>query len=402
MTGSTFPSRVRRAAPAVLPFLLIPSLVFAQASWPAKQLVPDEPNGARVDSAFGSSTGLSGARAMVGAMNVDGHGAVYVFQQQGGNWLQTQKLVAPDIAPGHFGTGIAFRSNTALISDNGRDLVYSFERVQGTGPFRATAILRGGVELFGSALALEGCTALISSGAHGSPTGHGYVHVYNRCPSGKWVYKGSLVSPDASPADRFGASLALSGTELLVGAPGTASDAGAAYHYVYTNGSWHLKQKLTQATPGAGNLFGTGVGFLNGFAAVGAPYSFSAGGEGEVSLYKKVNGSWAPSGLLYAPTVPEHGATTQFGMKIKVTADRVYVSSLPISYYNIGSTLTVFRRVGDTVEFEQQFGPGDRYDLIGTDFDVDGRGLVVTNPTERGPVPFGFTGGATLYQIPTP
>ena len=402
MTHHVFAARGARAISVALLLLLVPMFAFSQAQWPAKALVPNEPIDVRLNSAFGSGTALSGGRAMVGAPNTDGHGAVYLFEQRGGSWPQTQKLIAPDVAPGNFGTGIVLKGDTALISDNGRNLVYSFDRVNGTGAYRATAILRGGVELFGSALALEGCTALISSGAHGSPTQHGYVHVYNRCPDGKWVWKGSLLSPDASAADRFGASLALSGSNLLVGAPGTASNTGAAYHYVYTNGAWHLKQKLTQASAHAGNQFGRGVGFRNGLAAVGAPYSLSAGGEGEVSLFKQVNGSWVPSGLLYAPNIPGTGPTSQFGYKIRVTDDRVYVNSQPIDYYHLGYTLTVFRRAGDTLQFEQQFGPGDQNDLAGYAFDVDGRGLIIGNPAQQDPGPFQSVGGATIYQVPAP
>ena len=401
MAHQSFAARSARAFSLAL--LLAPTFAFAQAQWPARDLAANEPSEVLTNSAFGAATALSGGRAMVGAPYVDGHGVVYLFQQSGGSWPQAQKLIAPDVAPGNFGTGIVLKGDTALISDNMRNLVYSFDRVNGTGPYRATAILRGGVELFGSALALEGCTALISSGGHGSPTQHGWVHAYNRCPDGKWIWKGSFASPDASPGDHFGASLALSGSNLLVGAPGTASNAGAAYYYVYTNGTWRLKQKLTQASAHANNQFGWGVGFRGGLAAVGAPYSLSAGGEGEVSLFKQVDGSWAPSGLLYAPNIPGVGQTSQFGFKIRITDDRVYVNSEPIDFYRMNYTLAVFRRVGDTLQFEHQFGPTvDTRDTTGASFDVDGRGLIVGNPGKEGPGPFQVSGGATIYQIPSP
>jgi hypothetical protein len=188
----------------------------------------------------------------------------------------------------------------------------------------------------------------------------------------------------------------------LARASRSAVPTGAAYHYVYTNGAWRLKQKLTQAAAQSGNQFGWGVGFRNGFAAVGAPYSIANGVEGEVSLFKWVNNAWAPSGLLYAPNIPGTGVTAQFGYKIRITDDRVYVNSQPLSFYFMGATLTVFRRVGDTLQFETQFGPGDSKDLKGYAFDVDGRGLIIGNPTEFGPGPFQTQGGAVVYQIPVP
>jgi hypothetical protein len=402
MTRLAATTRIARTVTIPFALLLVPAFASAQTAWPTTDLVPDESDDARSGSAYGTSTAVNGGTAMVGASEIDGHGAVYVFQQHGAQWTQVQKLLAPDMAAGRFGSDIVFKENTALISDHERNLVYVFDRASTTARFYASAILRGGVELFGSAIALEGCVALVSSGAHGAPTGHGYVHVYNRCPSGKWVYQGSFVSPDASPQDLFGASLALSGSNLLVGAPGTAANAGAAYHYVYSNGAWRLKQKLTQASPHAGNQFGRGVGLRNGLAAVGAPYTLSTG-EGEVSLYERVNDSWVPSGLLYAPDSPGSGATTQFGFRIRVTDDRVYINSEPIDYYRMPYTLTIYRRVGDGLQLENQFGAIDDYrDTRGESFDVAGRTLIIGNPTQQGPRPFEYGGGAAVYQVPPP
>jgi hypothetical protein len=61
-----------------------------------------------------------------------------------------------------------------------------------------------------------------------------------------------------------------------------------------------------------------------------------------------------------------------------------------------------FRRVGDTLQFEQQFGPEDAKSLLGAAFDVDGRGLIIGNPTAQGLVPFAYSGYAGVYQVPSP
>jgi hypothetical protein len=393
--------------------LFVSTFAFSQEPWPAKSLNRDEPLDVRNGSGFGAGAALSRGRAMVGAPYEDGHGAVYVYEQHGADWVQTQKLFARDMGPGHFGASIVFKSNTALISDNDRNLVYAFDFINGS--FRITAILRGGVELFGSAMALEGCVALISSGADFRATQHGWVHVYNRCPDGKWVWKGSFASPDASPADFFGMSLALKGNDLLVGAPGTANNAGAAYRYAYANGQWHFKQKLMQANPhggslgyAGGNLFGAGVGFSNGLAAIGAPNTLKEAAEGEVSLFKLVNGSWAPSGILDPPDIPGSGVTSNIGYKIIVTDDRVYINSLSRDYYRTGTALDVFRRTGDTLQFEKQWGPNGWGDDVGVAFDVDGRGLIVGDPTVEDdwptprPGPLPKVGSARIYQVPSP
>jgi hypothetical protein len=388
-------------ATALIVSITCASLVHAQTSWPAKPLEPNEPPAVRVGMAFGSAVGVSYGRVLVGAPSTDGHGAAYVFSQQGANWPQTQKLLAPDMGAGTFGDRLDVDLQSALISDTTRNLVYYFEKPDYlASPFRATAILRGGTELFGSTVALDGCVGLVASGAHGSPIKKGYVHVYNRCPSGRWTFKGSISAPDATGPDYFGYSIALSSATLMIGAPYAGNRAGAVYFYTYANGAWTLKQKITQNIPFADNQFGRGVGFRNGLAVIGAPNTISGFDEGTLELYKLVNGTWVYSSTQVAP--PEaHGTIAQYGAKIQVTDTRVIVSSQPKSFYNMGGSLTVLRRSGDTITFEKHFPPDDRHSVLGTAFDADGQGLVIgdaTRPAIPGPGVFG--GGADIYQMP--
>ena len=74
-----------------------------------------------VNDRFGFSVAVSGAVAVVGACKDDDAGAysgsAYVFeQQQDGSWLEVQKLVASDGAPGdQFGYSVAVSGAVAVV-----------------------------------------------------------------------------------------------------------------------------------------------------------------------------------------------------------------------------------------------------------------------------------------------
>ncbi len=70
---------------------------------------------------FGVAVALHGTTAMVGAQQAtiganEDQGAVYVFDQSGGNWTQSQKLVADDGAAfDTFGDAVVFQGDTAIV-----------------------------------------------------------------------------------------------------------------------------------------------------------------------------------------------------------------------------------------------------------------------------------------------
>ena len=69
------------------------------------------------DDYFGGSVSLSGNRAMVGARGDNSlTGAVYVFEFNGTNWIQVDKLTADDEASGdEFGNSISLQGDRVLI-----------------------------------------------------------------------------------------------------------------------------------------------------------------------------------------------------------------------------------------------------------------------------------------------
>lgn len=397
--GISISTRALRACMGAFALCASASIVQAQSSaLPHIPLDPQEPTDVRVGMAFGAAIATDGRAVFVGAPGTDGHGAVYVFKQKGGSWPRFQKLVAPAMAPGRFGEQVTGNNNGLFVTDRQGARVYWFES-DGVGPFRAKAILTGGVPEFGTSVVFEGCTAFVGSGG-GSSTGPGYVHVYNRCPSGAWIYKGSFTAPDAQSQDRFGFSLAFTGTELIVGAPGRDNFTGAAYRYVFTPGSnrtnWKFVQKITQSHAGVGNRFGWSASFRNGLAAVSAPNTNNAG---EVSFYKRdASNNWTLNGAL---TLPDIGFDA-YGHKVIVTPDRVFISTNmnPFSLKIPGSVYVYRRGSGDVLTLEEHLAQDfpDDTNFAGS-YDTSGRALVI-GESRRFIGPFQQGGGADLYVLP--
>lgn len=61
---------------------------------------------------------------------------------------------------------------------------------------------------------------------------------------GSWVQTQELTAPDGAPQDRFGFSVAVSGSTLVAG----ATFHEAAYVYSLAGGSWSLSQELVSGS----------------------------------------------------------------------------------------------------------------------------------------------------------
>jgi len=298
-------------------------------------LDPGEPDAVRKQMQFGASVGASGYGVLVGAPGTDGHGAAYLFvkRENDPKWYMTQKFVAPDIAPGTFGSLVAF-DGSVLIADQTRHRVYYF---QSDGyKYRPKAILRGGVSNFGAAIALSGCVALITSTGDPAIRQPGFVHIFDRCDpaDNNWKYKGSFNPPRISADEQFGASIGIDtgdGVHLLVGAPGADRGAGAVYAYSYDfqRDLWVLKQRLVQPNRLPGDVgFGTSVALRNVVGVVGAPLARpnpATGTSGAAFLLNRVDADTWSVGSAFQPE--EGSGWARFGHKVFTDYNKVAVSA---------------------------------------------------------------------------
>lgn len=271
------------------------------------------------DPEFGVSVALHGTTAMIGAQQAriggnEAQGAVYVFEESGGTWTRTQKLVASDgQAFDTFGNAIVFSGTTALIGAYGvmvndnfsQGAVYVFTLSDGTWTQtqKITADDGQAFNNFGYSLGLSGTTALI--GADGATVGsndfQGKVYAFTEA-DGTWTQGQTLVASDGGIGDIFGYSIAFDGTTAVIGAYANNGYQGAAYVFGTTDGTWAETQKLV-ADDGAPNAYFGYATALSGSTVLVGSWGASPGGndmQGAAYLFTESDGTWSQTQELFA------------------------------------------------------------------------------------------------------
>ena len=136
-------------------------------------------------------------------------------------------------------------------------------------------------DYFGYSVAISGDTVVVGAYGKASNAGAAYVFARNQGGADKWSQVTKRVASDPVAGDRFGASVAISGDTLVVGAPAKASDAGAAYVFARNWGggdAWGQVARLVASDAAAGDEFGASVAISGDTLAVGTPAKASEAG----------------------------------------------------------------------------------------------------------------------------
>lgn len=169
---------------------------------------------------------------------------------------------------------------------------------------------------FGGAAAFDGSTAAIGSPREGSVAWDaGAVDVFEVDPaSGTARHRTRLLPPDPAPSGRFGTAIAVDGDCIAIGEPGARGggpgplDTGAVHLATLVDGTWSITQTL-RAPAGDGGWFGASLALAGDDLLVGAPIAGSPDGtrSGSVRHYRRRGGAWTPLRVLRHPA-PEPGA----------------------------------------------------------------------------------------------
>lgn len=221
----------------------------ATAPWrPSARLAPE---GAVPGDRVGRALALSGDLAVVGATRTDSmRGALFVFRRSGGEWRQEAKLRPEDVKPGAgFGVSVALAGDFILAgaqqADSNAGAAYVFRRdsagtwqpdgrlvlpVTGGQSTQATAPPQRLNAQFGTAVLLHEGAAYVGAPGVTQATGR-VVRFVRDSVQNRWNAAGNLFAFAATPGTQFGAALAASGKDLLVGAPGLNQFRGALFRY---------------------------------------------------------------------------------------------------------------------------------------------------------------------------
>jgi hypothetical protein len=293
------------------------------STW-SQQAELSDPGGA-ADDGFGSSVALSGSTAVVGTPGQNSAtGAAYVYVRTGSIWSRQAELTTPGDAPGDdFGASVAISGSTAVAgapgTTSGTGAAYVFTRSAGTWSRQATLTSPGTApgDIFGTAVAISGSTAVV--GAYGTNSYTGMAYIFTRS-AGTWSQQATLADPGAAAHDFFGYSVAISGSTAVVGAYGTSAATGTAYIFARSGGTWSQQATLTDPGGVPGDCFGYSVTLSATTAVVGAPGTGSLAG----AAYMFTGSTWSRQATL---TAPNGAANEQFGASVALAKSTAVVGT---------------------------------------------------------------------------
>jgi len=295
-------------------------------------LVPDD---VMAGDQFGKSVDLDGSTVVAGAPGVDqAEGAVYVYEPEAGTWTEQARLTLDAGTPDDlFGFSVAISGDTIVVgapqrSGDRSGAAYVFERDHDSWLYEATLLPTSdhAVRDFGASLAIEGNTILV--GAPATDDGHGSVFAF-RDDGTAWTQEAELFVPDIPLFDildvgGFGTSIDLDGDMAVVGAPFEERSSipwGAGYIYQHDEGTWQLKAKLDDARQMG---LGSGVA-IDGDTIVVRSYIFGgADGRFDTSVYRGSGAVWEQQVEIENSSHPPTSENAAIDRNLFVVGNAVY------------------------------------------------------------------------------
>src|SRR5690606_23062954 len=163
-------------------------------------------------------------------------------------------------------------------------------------------------------------TLVVGESARSS--GGGAAYVFQR-DVGVWD-AGTALSTTPSAGDAIGSSVAILGDLIAVGAPGVASAEGRVLLYTRDVGGWSAQQTLVHGSPATGDDLGWSVAISGTDVLAGAP-QIDGGGAGSAFVFSYGSGSWSQAAQLQAPAI-ERTPEQRIGISVAFDAGRALVA----------------------------------------------------------------------------
>lgn len=269
---------------------------------------------------FGYDVAIFDETIVVGAISDENYtGAAYVFEKPISGWvdtIETAKLVASDgLLESYFGWSVAIDNDVIVIgapSDdiNGinRGAAYIFEKpmegwVDTLETAKLTASDAQNYDSFGISIDISGNTIVVGADLNNEMGfNSGAVYVFEESNLG-WVSateSEKFTASDGTDEDRFGNSVAIEGSNIVVGAYGDDDDRGAAYVFSRSTDSWLdgtqvAKLIAADRVVALDDIFGVSVDIDNGIIIIGASAQDhqSIINTGSVYIFEQKNGVWS-------------------------------------------------------------------------------------------------------------
>jgi hypothetical protein len=327
---------------------------------------------------FGLSVSVSGDYAIVGAYREDpafpipsggqsiptDAGAAYIYVRSGTTWTLQQQLTASDAQPyDRFGFGVAIDGDYAIVGAPYEDpgnlasagSAYIFVRSGTTWSQQTKLTTQPGESQaqFGVSVDIDGDYVIVGmkNGDVGSIRDAGVAYIYVRSGT-TWTLQQQLTASDAQPYDNFGFSVAIKGSDVVVGAPyedpGGISSAGSAYVFTRSGTSWSQQAKLTASSGGASDYFGDSVAIDGNYIVVASRLDDieTLTDAGSAYIFVRSGTSWSQQAKL---TAFDAATLDRFGSAVAIEGTRVVIGAASDDEGgNAAGATYIFDRSGST------------------------------------------------------
>lgn len=231
--------------------------------------------GSRIDlfDQFGSTLDASGRYVVVGAQDNDGERGAHLFERDSGGTDAWGEVAFLNTVTGNSDLAVAVDGDTVALGDWGASVnpsgtVHLFQRDQGGadnwGLLKSFTSSDGeSGDQFGWSVAMHGDLLVVGArNDDDSGSNAGAVYVFRRDEGGanNWGEVDKLLASGADGSDVFGESVAIFGTTIVGGAPGTGTRAGAVYIFeIDMAGDWQETRALPVTDPDNDDDFGNTV-----------------------------------------------------------------------------------------------------------------------------------------------
>ena len=396
------------------------SLLYAQPIHEVAKLLASD---GALDDRFGYSVDIDGDTVVVGAFQHDHQGedsgAAYVFVRDGDTWIEQAELLPSDGVTGDQAglNQIAVEGDTillgALLHDDGVEdagTVYVFERNGGTwvetGRLHANDRQPG--DQFGITVDLDGNTAIVGANGDLHPDGtQGSVYVFVR-NGNNWTQQAKLVGSEIDvPFPGFAAwGISIDGDTIAVGAPTTKEqgiESGVTYVYVRDGSTWTQQTRLLPPDGKTRDQFGGSTPLDHDTLAVSASRGHDSRTEpGSVYIYTRSGGIWTQQTKLFAS---DGFVGDVFGQTIAIEGNKLIIGSPQFPERGKGpGAVYIFQRDGAVwMEREKLLSSdGKLGDDFGLNLAMEGGTVVVGAPAQHPNDPTGKdTGSAYIFEMGT-
>ena len=285
----------------------------------------------RPGDGFGGRLVVDGDLLMVGALGADsGRGGAYVLRRDARAMTYTEvgRLGAATRQGDAFGNSVGGSGGVIAVGAPGRDsargAVYLF-REQG-GSYVAAGELTAPERMvnarYGASLAMKGSMLVVGSSGYDRGTGRAYV--YRPDASGNFQLETQLTVEGLVPNSRLGGPITIRDSFVLLSASGVDANAGAIYAFKRdTAGAWANVMALRPFDSQRGLIFGQSVTFLGNDMLVGAVgadrntgtvYRFASGTGGGYRGAERLNGQGVERAERFATHIAAGGSILAVGV----------------------------------------------------------------------------------------